>query len=132
VQDVVLNTLLYWAARFMERGRQLAEELLPTYTNFQELTVELPEDLKLHARPAALIVAIVGRFGTPVELEVEGTRCDASSILEVLVTVGSHPENRRFVFRGDVNPLQHIGLLFQHGLGEDGVSRLPAELDYLK
>jgi phosphotransferase system HPr-like phosphotransfer protein len=132
VQDVVLNTLLYWAQRIMQRGGQLAEELLPAYTNLQELTVELPADLRLHARPAALIVAIVGHYGTPVELEVGGTRCDASSILDVLVTVGSHPESRTFVFRGDENPLRDIGLLFEHALGEDGIDGLPPELGYLK
>jgi len=132
VQDVVLNTLLYWAQRIMQRGGQLAEELLPSYTNLLELTVELPHDLRLHARPAALIVAIVGHFGTPVELDVGGTRCDASSILDVLVTVGSHPESRMFVFRGDEKPLRDIGLLFEHGLGEDGIDGLPSELGYLK
>ncbi|MBI5432576.1 MAG: HPr family phosphocarrier protein [Planctomycetes bacterium] len=132
VQDVILNHLLYWADRFMRGGKALAESLLRQYTNVQELVVELPDDLKLHARPAALIVSIVNRYATPVELEVDGRRCNASSILDVLVTVGSHPEARRYVFRGDENPLRDIGLLFQHGLGEHGMDRLPPELQYLR
>lgn len=132
VQDLILNTLLYWADHFLQRGRGIAEDLLPSYTNVQELTVELPDCLKLHARPAALIVGIVSRYGTPVELEVQGKRCNAASILEVLVTVGSHPDARKFVFRGDENPLRDIGMLFEHGLGEAGIERLPGPLQYLK
>jgi phosphotransferase system HPr-like phosphotransfer protein len=132
VQDVVLNVLLYWAERIVQAGRLLAEELLPSYTNVQELAVTLPEDLKLHARPAALIVAVVNHYGTPVELELEGATCNAASILELLVTIGSNPEARRFVFRGDENPLQDLRLLFESGLGENGMDSLPDALVYLR
>ncbi len=132
VQDVVLNHLLHWADVFMQRGRTSAEALLRAYTNLQELVVELPDELKLHARPAALIVGIVNRYATPVELEVDGRRCNAGSILDVLVTVGSHPDARKYLFRGDENPLRDIGLLFEHGLGEHGIDSLPAELHYLR
>jgi len=132
VQDVILNHLLYYADRFMQRGRTVAEELLSAYTNLQELVVDLPDDVKLHARPAALIVGIVARYGTPVELEVQGQKCNAGSILELLVTVGSHPDARHFVFRGDENPLRDILLLFQSSLGEGGIDHLPGELQYLR
>jgi len=132
VEDIVLNQLLYWAAQAMKHGRTIAEDLLPAYTNVQELEVELQGELKLHARPASLIVRIVGRYGTPVELSVEGDTCSAGSILELLVTVGSHPDARLFRFRGDENPLRDIALLFQHGLGEQGLATLPVELAYLR
>jgi hypothetical protein len=132
VQEVILNDLLLLADRFMQRGRIVAEELLHAYTNLQELEVELPDDLKLHARPAALIVGIVGHYGTPVELEVAGHKCNAGSILEMLVTVGSNPEARHFVFRGDENPLRDIGVLFSNGLGEKGLGSLPERLGYLR
>ena len=132
VQDLILNHMLYWADLYLQRGRRLAEELLPSYTNLQELVVELPDTLKLHARPAALIVDIVGHYGTPVELEVQGRKCNAGSILEVLVTVGASPDARHFVFRGDENPLRDIALLFEAGLGEHGIERLPGELAYLR
>lgn len=132
VQDVILNELLCWADRFLRSGRPIAEDLLPAYTNVQELKIELAPDLKLHARPASLIVGIVGKYGTPVELEVAGQTCSAGSILDVLVTIGSHPEARTFVFRGDSNPLRDIGLLFQAQLGERGIDKLPDALDYLR
>lgn len=132
VEDIVLNKLLYWADHTMRRGRALAEDLLPAYTNVREFEVALADDLKLHARPASLIVGIVSRYGTPVELEVAGTVCNAGSILELLVTVGSNPDARLFRFRGDENPLRDIALLFEHGLGERGMEVLPTELGYLR
>ena len=132
VQDVILNHLLFWADRFIQRGRPVADDLLPEYTNLQELVVEVPDQLTLHARPASLVVNIVARYGTPVELEVAGKKCNASSILELLVTVGASPDARRYVFRGDENPLRDIGLLFEHQLGENGLERLPEALAYLR
>jgi hypothetical protein len=50
----------------------------------------------------------------------------------VLVTVGTYSYERRYVFRGDVRPLQDIKLLFEHGLGEHGLESLPEQLAYLK
>ena len=59
-------------------------------------------------------------------------RCNAGSILELLVTVGSHPDARQFRFRGDENPLKDIALLFAHALGERGLEQLPECLQYLR
>ena len=132
VSEISLNVLLYWADQFLQGGRALAEDLLPAYTNLQKLELELTEGIILHARPASLIVTIVNHYGTPVEMEVEGKPCNAGSILELMVAVGSHPEARHFAFSGDEHPLRDIGLLFEHGLGERGLEHLPHELSYLR
>lgn len=132
VREITLCNLLSWASEFMRRGRPVAEELLPAYTDVRELEVELPDELYLHARPCALIVGIVNRYATPVEMVVEGRKCNASSILELMIAVGSHPDARRFRFRGDVHPLRDIELLFRCGLGERGVHVLPDALAYLR
>ena len=132
VTHVALNLLLYWSQVSIKSGRQLANELLPSYTDLQSMEVELVEGLMLHARPASLIVAIVNQYGTPVELEVAGQTCNAGSILELMILVGSTPENRSFVFRGDANPLRDIGLLFEAALGEEGLDQLPEGLAYLR
>lgn len=131
-RDITLNHLMFQASVFLKRGRSLAEDILPSFTNVQVLEVQLRDDLVLHARPAALIVGIVNRFGTPVELEVDGKLCNAASILDMMVTVGSNPEVKRYTFRGDENPLRHIALLFEAGLGEEGLDTLPSELAYLR
>lgn len=132
VRDVTLNHVLYWASTFMRRGRPVAEDLLPAYTDVQELEVVLPDHLYLHARPCALLVGIVNRYATPVVMEIGGARSNAGSILELMVAVGSHPDARRFKFRGDVNPLRDIKLLFESELGENGIESLPEGLAYLR
>jgi phosphotransferase system HPr (HPr) family protein len=132
VQEITLNLLLYWADRLIQTGRSIAEGLLPTYTNLQSLEVELGDGLTLHARPVSLIVAIVNHYGTPVEMEVQGQTCNASSILELMIAAGSHVEARMFTFRGDENPLRDIALLFDSGLGEAGIDKLPDPLSYLR
>jgi phosphotransferase system HPr-like phosphotransfer protein len=132
VEDVTLNTFFWLAHRALQAGVPLAKELLPEYTNIQQLELELPGNLALHARPAALIVGIVSHYGTPVEMELGGHRANAGSILELLVAVGSHPGARRFLFRGDEKPLRDIQALFQCGLGETGLHQLPEDLGYLR
>ncbi len=132
VREQTLNHLLYWASVILKRGRPLAEDLLPSYTDLQVLEVELPDTVSMHARPAALIVSIVNHYGTPVEMELDGVRCNAASILELLVAVGSHPNAKRFVFHGDIKPLSDIKLLFEYAVGENGIERLPAQLAYLR
>lgn len=132
VQAVILNRLLTWANRFLQVGARAAGDLLPSYTQVQELVVELPGDVSLHARPVALIVGIVSHYGLPVEMEVGGETASAGSILKLLMTVGAHPEERQFVFRGDQRALQDIRLLFENGLGERGLDALPDGLQYLR
>jgi len=132
VREVTLNKLLYWACTFIELARPLAEDLLPSYTNVQELEVELASDVVLHARPMSLIVRIVNYYGTPVEMQVGDRACNAGSIMDLMVSVGTNAGERRFIFRGDENPLRDIGLLFESGLGEEGLSALPAGLSYLR
>jgi len=132
VERVALNVFLHQGDRFLRSGEAMVEAMLPEYTETLELVLELPEHLALHARPAALVVGIVNHYSTPVEMELGGKRCNAGSILELLVAVGSLPHVRRFVFRGDERPVRDIARLFEAELGERGLDRLPAELAYLR
>lgn len=132
VRDVTLNGLLVWADRFLAAGAPLAEALLPSYTNASEVVLQLREGVLLHARPASLVAAVVQHHGTPVELEIEGHVCNAGSILEVMVAVGTRPEARRYVARGDERPLRDLEALFAADLGERGLDTLPDGLGYLR
>jgi len=131
VRDTTLNDLLVTARSLMELGNPVAREILSSFSNLQELELDVPEGLVMHARPASLVVAIVNRYGTPVELQVGEDTCNAASILELLIAVGSAPDNRKYTFRGDAKPLHDIRRLFVAGLGEGGLSNLPPELGYL-
>jgi phosphotransferase system HPr-like phosphotransfer protein len=132
VIQIAYDSLLAWAVRMVHLGREYADGLLPTYTNQRELTLDVPDDLVLHARPVSLIVKIVEHHGTPVTCEVEGAECNAGSILEMMITVGSNTEARRYVFTGDERPLADIQRLFEAGLGERGLEELPEGLSYLR
>ena len=132
VRDVTLNGLLVWADRLLAAGAPIAEALLPSYTNASEAVLELREGVFLHARPASLLVAVVQHHGTPVELEVEDHVCNAGSILEVMVAVGTYPEARRYVVRGGERPLRDLVSLFAADLGERGLESLPDALQYLR
>ncbi len=131
VRAVTLNRLLVWAREFMLSGVELAEALLPSYTTASEAVLRLADGIMFHARPASLVVAIVQHHGTPVELEVCGDTCNAGSILELMVAVGSNPEAREFIVRGDERPLRDLVALFASNLAEGGFEDLPDALGYL-
>lgn len=132
VRDITLNHLLYWAEKVLCSGERLAREILSSVSRVEELVLEIPDGLTIHARPASLIVAVVNRYEMPVEMEIEESSCNAASILEVLICAGSNPESRTCRFRGDARPLADLKALFQAGLGEGGLDGLPPQLGYLQ
>jgi phosphotransferase system HPr (HPr) family protein len=131
VREITLNDCLYWAERVIRLGEPLAREVLASVSQVEEIELEVPEGLTIHARPASLIVHVVNRYEMPVELEIAGSTCNAASILEVLICAGSNPEARTCRFRGDARPLRDLRRLFEARLGEEGLDALPAELGYL-
>lgn len=132
VLEKVLNFALFHADRVLRGGKPIAEALLPHYTKQQTVEVTVPEGRYLHARPASLIVAIVNHYGVPVEMEIEGSKCNAASIMQVMVLAGTHPGVRKLQFHGDQNPLRDIRALFEAGLGEKSLDDLPEKLSYLR
>jgi len=132
VRQVTLEKLLVWARIYMASGREIAESLVTSYTRHRSIEIALADDVYLHARPCALIVGVVTYHGTPVEMLLDERRCNAASILELMVAVGSNPEARRVMFRGDERPLGDLVRLFAAGVGERGLDALPEELAYLR
>jgi phosphotransferase system HPr (HPr) family protein len=132
VLDRAVNYALHFATRFFLAGRPFADEALAAFLHQQELRVSIPEDGALHARPISLIVKIVNRYETHVEMELDGETCSASSIMELIMVAGNKPHARELIFRGDAHPLADLALLFENGLGENGLDRLPEALRYLK
>lgn len=132
VTDIVLNTLLERAFWALGAGSSLAAELLPSYTDVGTVQVDLPEGVTLHARPIALIVAVVNQHGTPVEITIGDKTANAGSILEVMILAGSNPEARTVSFQGDARPIADLQCLIEAGAGEQGLDELPASLAYLR
>ena len=120
------------ALRYIEQGELIAREVLSKTTNVLEKLLVVPDGATLHARPASLIVGIVNHHGTPVSLKIGGSSCDAASMIQVMMTLGSHSDEKEITFRGDEKPLRDLELLFEHKLGEDGLDGFPSDLAYLR
>lgn len=66
-----------------------------------EREVEIVNRLGLHARAAAKLVHLTGRFTSQVTLEMDGERVDAKSILGVLLLAAAHGSRVRLRCDGD-------------------------------
>ena len=127
-----IHLALARAVWVLDRTQPIVEELLPRFVRQKEITLEIPGDGVLHARPLSLIVNVVKHHGTAVEMIINDEACAASSIMSLIVFASKYPDERRIRFRGDQRPLQDLQLLFESGLGENGMDKLPEPLNYLK
>jgi len=130
--EVVINKGVVTAYECLMQARPAAEALLQELRVADELELTLPEGVVMHARPLSLVVTIVQKHGTPVELTVAGESCTAASMMQLLILAGSHPQERTYKFSGDPAVLNDLRLLFEHRLGEDGFESFPRELGYLR
>jgi phosphotransferase system HPr-like phosphotransfer protein len=130
--QTVVNDGVVAAYACLKRAQPVAEAILVQLSVSSELALELPEGVIMHARPLSLIVGIVQKHGTPVELELAGKRCSAASMMSMLVLVGTHSDERVYKFHGDPRPLSDLKRLFEHRLGEEGCQSFPDQIAYLR
>jgi phosphotransferase system HPr-like phosphotransfer protein len=132
--EVIRQAVLFavvQASRILVHARPIAAELLGRFVQATEIDLTIPEDGMLHARPLSLIVQVVRKHGTAVEMIIDGDSAVANSIMGLILFVGNHPDARKVAFRGDRRPLEDLRLLFEHGLGEQGLDQFPEQLAYL-
>jgi phosphotransferase system HPr-like phosphotransfer protein len=132
VLDRSLNFCLYYTHVYLHEGLTLAQSLVKRYTSQERIALDLPEGVHIHIRPASLIAEIVKHHGTPVMVTIGSDTRYAGSALDVLMAAGANAGDRTIKFEGDTAPLRDLRLLFENRLGEDGLSRLPRQLSYLK
>ncbi len=134
--EQLLEHAVHFALRYAVEATLSAEplvrELLPQFLQHDVVELALPEGVHLHARPLNLIVRVVRKHEKPVEIAVGTESASANSLMGLILFVGRHPQRRTYTFRGDRAPLAHLRLLFESGLGERGLDRLPFELSYLR
>ncbi|MEQ8768057.1 MAG: HPr family phosphocarrier protein [Planctomycetota bacterium] len=130
ILERVHNFVLLFVSRYARRGREIADRLIPNFTKDVTCDLTVPSGTWVHVRPAHRIVGIVNHYGSPVQIEIDGESCEANSILQVMMLMGSHPDTRVIRFRGDEKPLRDLKLLFKADLGESD-KPLPEELSYL-
>ena len=129
---LIINGGVCIAYASLQKCVPVAETLMDALAIKQTQILTLPENVTMHARPLSLIVGIVQKNGTPVEIKVAGQTCSAASMMQMLVLVGTYPDERTYEFIGDPKALREIGLLFEHSLGETGFEDFPHELRYLR
>ena len=132
VLDRALNFCLYYTHAYLAEGLPLAQSLVKRYTSQERIILELPDGVHIHIRPASLIAEVVKHHGTPVTVTIGSDTRYAGSVLDVLMAAGANSGDRKIAFEGDTAPLRDLSLLFEQRLGEDGLSRFPRQLSYLK
>lgn len=132
VLDRAVNFCLYYTHVYLNEGAPLAERLVARYTSQEKLVVELPDGVNIHIRPASLIAEVVKYHATPVKITIGNDTRYAGSPLDILMAAGANSAERTITFAGDRRPLQDLKRLFEHRLGEDGLTRLPRQLSYLR
>jgi hypothetical protein len=135
--DRTVNGCLYYVCRFLNQGKELAQEILNENIERNAISVGIPVKLGFHSRPSLLVAKIVQHYGGQVELCVGSDRFDASSVLDIQWAGGKiHKENiEDVVFEGDARALKDIEILASVNYGEDTMGKgvpLPKELSYLK
>jgi len=131
LSKIVVNTCAVGAYLALESAKKSAQEQIEQHTEATTVTLAIPDGLILHARPISLIVGIVNHHRVPVEAEIEGHKCSAASIMQMLVLAGSHSNHQSINFSGDNKVLAELEMLFAAALGEEGFDKLPPELQYL-
>jgi hypothetical protein len=135
--DHCINYGLFYVCHYLNRGRDLAREILNENIARTRIRVGIPIKLGFHSRPSLLVAKIVQHYGGQVDLVVGEDRFDASSVLDIQWAGGKiHKENITEVeFEGDSRALRDIEILSKVNYGEDTMGKgvpLPNELDYLR
>ncbi len=128
---LIVDYGFHFARGYVERGKRYAEELIRAYSRIIKRDFILPEGVILHVQPLTLIANIVQHHGTPVQMEIDGDRVEANSLIQLLNACGRNHKARTVTFYGDEKPLRDLEILFKTGLGENGLGALPQSLEFL-
>ena len=87
----------------------------------QEATVEVVNQAGLHARPAAELVKVAGRFQSEIHVEKDGLQVNGKSIMGVLMLAAERGSSLRFTAVGPdaAEALEALTDLVRRGFEED-------------
>jgi hypothetical protein len=83
LESVLRDCLLGFAARYVQIGRSLAQQLLRRYAQQGEITVPVPRFRGFHVRPSTLVARVALHYGSAVSMTLEDETYDAASPLEL-------------------------------------------------
>ncbi len=132
VLSLVVDFFVRKAVDLLVMGKKYAESIIEEFTKEEELELAIPDGVYLHARPASLIVSVVNHHGLPIEVEIDGEKANASSIMSLMILAGRKASTRKIKFKGDRKVLKDLEMLFECCFGEEEKGGFPPELSYLK
>jgi hypothetical protein len=83
LEAVLRDCTLAYAARYVDAGRTLAQQLLRRYAEQGEITVPVPRYRGFHVRPSTLVARVVRHYGSPVAMALDDETYDAASPLDL-------------------------------------------------
>jgi phosphotransferase system HPr-like phosphotransfer protein len=136
ILDIMVNFALFYANRYLQTGKGLADDILGRYIKIGTCELRVPQKLGFHLRPATLVARIAAYYGTRLCLMVDGQEYDASSVLSITMAGGliSRKGHRKVVFVGDERALRDLKRLSEFNYGEDERGNriaLPPDLSHL-
>jgi hypothetical protein len=96
------------------------------------LLIEPDVPFPLRFNHIVLITRVVRHHGGGVTLYADGRHYDASSVFEIIQSLGVTPAARRFAFVGEEPALSDLGRLCRHLLSNGHPESVPQELAYLR
>ena len=134
-QEEVLRVLhgyaRYYGRKFLLDGEKQADRVLENFLRIETMEITPKKEFTIHARPLSLIAKVALHYSMPLEMEIEGKSCNASSITQMILLAGSNPHPRRILFRGAERALRDVKELFEHGFFKDETQEIPPHLNYL-
>lgn len=81
--DALMRYALTYASRYLVRGRDLCQQMLRRYAEVGRIEVNGPRYRGFHVRPSTLVAKIVHHYGSEVRMELDGSKYDASSPMDI-------------------------------------------------
>jgi len=136
ILDIMMNFVLFYTNRYLQTGKNLANNILGKYIEINTCKLKVPENLGFHLRPATLVARLAAYYGTKLCLIVDGREYDASSVLSITLAAGliARKGYKTVLFKGDRRVLQDLKLLSEYNYGEDergNQTTLPPALSHL-
>lgn len=86
-----------------------------------ERMVTVKNKMGIHARPAAMLVQLVGKYKSEIYFEKDGERVNGSSIMGVMLLAAARNSMIKVIAEGDdeLEAIDSIESLFNSAFGED-------------
>ncbi|MBU0756138.1 MAG: HPr family phosphocarrier protein, partial [Planctomycetes bacterium] len=103
----------YYGIMFFLEGEKQADAIIDAFIVINSIEVDTKNRFSIHARPLSLIAKVALHYNTPLEIEIEGQRCNAGSIMQMILLAGNNPRPEKIIFRGEDRALRDVKDLFE-------------------